>query len=83
MYNPNEPMIVVNLVLKDNKGIIKHCNIYENDKAGEPPIQDKDKIKEIIENHNYFHFQNKCVNGKTSVSGLKEYVILTILSSEF
>lgn len=83
MRNPNEPMLVVDLKLKDNKGMLKDCVVYEKDERGQLPIQDKDKLNEIINSNKYIAFQNRYVSGKTYFENIEEYLIKTILSSEF
>jgi hypothetical protein len=83
MRNPNEPMLVVDFKLKDNKGMIKDCVVYEKDEKGQLPIQDKDKLNEVINSNSCILFQNRCVSGKTYLENIEEYLIKTILSSEF
>lgn len=83
MYNPNKPMLVVDFKLKDNKGIIKDCVVYEKDERGQLPIQDKEKLNEVINSDKAIPFQNRCTSGKTYFENIEEYLIKTILSSEF
>lgn len=83
MRNPNESMLVVDFKLKDNRGMIKDCVIYEKDERGQLPIQDKDKLNEVINSDKAIPFQNRHMSGTTYFENIEEYLIKTILASEF
>lgn len=63
----------IHLVLKD--GTILDCVIYKTGNKGELPIQDYDKVCEILSSENIIYFQTKMINGRTHTSNIDNYIV--------
>lgn len=63
----------IHIVLKD--GTVLDCVIYKNGNKGELPIQDFDKVCEILESDSSIHFQTRTINGHTHTSNIESYTV--------
>jgi predicted acyl esterase len=77
-----EGVYMIKVVLKD--GTVLKCNIYENDKAGEHPILNHERINNLFsrldENIIPFkealiNFQTEMINGKFHPANVESYEI--------
>jgi len=83
MRDDNNFIYVVDLTLKDGKGEIKNCIIFESDEKGQESIQDYNKLVEILNRREFFTFQNRYIHGTTSINNIKCYIINQIRGKEF
>lgn len=77
-------LLVADLLLKDNRGVLNNCIICETGRKGSMSIQDEVKMKTIIEReHELFFFQNRCANGHTHINNLDGYNIHQVPKKDF
>lgn len=72
-------MFVVDLVLKNGKGNLVECSIYDSNDRGILPIEDLDKLKSILANKGkWIFFQNVYANGQCHTFNIESYTIKEI-----
>ncbi|GCD11721.1 hypothetical protein [Clostridium tagluense] len=75
---------VVDFILKDNKGELWDCVIFDKDEKGQMSIQDENIIhKRLTDKNRDFTFQNRCTHGYMSAGAIKRFSIHLINGRDF
>lgn len=81
-------MLVVDLILKDNRGTLLNCVVFSNNEEGQEPIQDDITIVELLngritDGRGFICFQNRYINASTHYTHIKSFNIKKINENEF
>lgn len=69
-------MLKVDFVLKDDKGCLNDCFIYDNNDRGILPINDYNHLDWLLSNKSkIIYFQNDYINGYCYCSNICEFTI--------
>ena len=79
-------VLIVDLTLKDNKGVLREGVVFYKNDTGSNAIQDKDEIIKVLNgeyNGGLVAFQNAYINTKIRYTFIESYEIREISKDEF
>lgn len=85
-YNENDKIIVANIYLKNNKGVLNDCVIFKDIyQKGQLSVQDKETIKQLLSGElvELIMIQNGYMNATLCTKHIEKYEIKEIRMGDF
>lgn len=80
----NNKILVVDITLNNNMGVLNNCVVFKDNKKGELSTQNIKEIQDLLEPRvGFIGLQNKYTNTTLSLKGIEKYSIKEINLEDF